>query len=304
MEIEKQSILLVDDIPENIKILGKALKDIYDIRFATSGLKAIEIASSLDPPDLILLDIVMPDMNGHEVCRRLKKNERTRNIPIIFLTAKDQVEDETLGLEIGAVDYITKPFSLPIVKARVRSHMELKLHQDTLQDLSTRDGLTSIPNRRRFDESYQIEWKRSCRNKLHLSIILIDIDHFKNYNDTYGHTRGDQCLKQVAETLYSGVRRPADLVARYGGEEFICILPETDSNGAKNVAGLLRNVIESLKIPHKESDTAEHVTISLGASTVIPNGSISQKSLIESADRCLYQAKNNGRNQFQHENLV
>ena len=303
MGIEKQSILLVDDIPENIKILGQALKDVYDIRFATSGLKAIEIASSINPPDLILLDVVMPDMNGHEVCRKLKKNERTRNIPIIFLTAKDQVEDETLGLEIGAVDYITKPFSLPIVKARVRSHMELKLHQDTLEDLSTRDGLTGIPNRRRFDESYKIEWKRSCRNKLFLSIILIDIDHFKNYNDSYGHTKGDQCLKQVAETLFAGVRRPADLVARYGGEEFICILPETDSNGAISVAELLRDAIESLKIPHSESDTAEHVTISLGVSTVIPDGKLPRKSLVESADRCLYQAKNNGRNRFQHENL-
>lgn len=299
MNENKRSILLVDDAPANIKILGEALKKDYQVRVATSGEKAVEIATSFNPPDLILLDIVMPGMNGYDVCRTLKANDRACNIPIIFLTAMGKVEEETFGLELGAVDYITKPFSLPIVKARVKTHIELKQYQDVLEDLSSRDGLTGIPNRRRFDEAYRIEWKRSCRNHFHLSLILIDIDFFKQYNDFYGHSQGDECLIKVAETLENAVRRPADLVARYGGEEFVSILPETDHQGALVVAGLLQAAVNDLNVPHEDSKVSASLTISLGVASMIPNHDATPNVLIDNADKCLYQAKEKGRNRLE-----
>ena len=191
---KKQTVLIVDDAPANIKILGEVFKGSYKVRIATTGPKGLDIAMSPNPPDLILLDIVMPDMDGYEVCRRLKASKRTQNIPVIFITGKSEEADETMGLELGAVDYITKPFSLPIVKARVKTHMELKRHRDILENLSALDGLTGIPNRRRFDEFFEREWLRALREPALLSMIIIDIDFFKAFNDNYGHQAGDEVL--------------------------------------------------------------------------------------------------------------
>ncbi len=289
------TILIVDDQPANIKIIGGALKGDYQIKMATSGLKAIEIASA-DPPDLILLDIIMPGIDGYEVCRRLKNNQKTKGIPIIFITAKDQEEDETKGLDYGAVDYITKPFSLPIVKARVKTHLELKKHRDILEDLSTLDGLTSIPNRRKFDEFLKLEWRRSVRGSYPLSLIMIDIDNFKLFNDNYGHDVGDECLKQVANNLCTTAKRPADFVARYGGEEFVCILPDTSIEKASKFAEILRVNIELLNIPHDFSPTGNRVTISLGSATINPAINKSYELLVKSADKALYIAKSKGKN--------
>ena len=280
--------------PANIKVLGEALKTDCIVRFATNGLKAIEIAMSSSPPDLILLDIMMPDIDGYEVCRRLKANEQTRHIPIIFITALGQEKDEAKGLELGAVDYITKPFSIPIVKIRVKTHLELKRHRDLLEALSTVDGLTGIPNRRRFDDVLTEEWKRAERDVTFLSLIMIDIDFFKDFNDRYGHQQGDDCLKRVAQTLMNSVHRPADCVARYGGEEFACILPGTDIKGAIRVAEGMRHDIEALHIPHDRSLIAEHVTISLGAATILPAKLNSPETLIKEADKALYLAKESG----------
>ncbi|MBT4289188.1 MAG: diguanylate cyclase [Deltaproteobacteria bacterium] len=294
----KPSLLIVDDIPTNIKVLGETLKTNYQIRLATNGFKALEIASSENPPDLILLDIMMPDMNGFEVCTKLKESKKTRNIPVIFITAMDDERDETKGLELGAVDYIKKPFSLPIVKARVKTHIELKRHRDILENLSTIDALTGLANRRRFDEYYNSEWKRSCREATLLSMIMIDIDFFKLYNDNYGHASGDECLKQVTKCLNDIVNRPADLLARYGGEEFVCILPKTNIHGTIQIGEMMRDYVEKLYIPHQHSIITDHVTISLGAVTLLPKETIAADVLLEGADKCLYQAKASGRNQI------
>lgn len=293
----RSTVLVVDDQPANIRVLGEALKHNYQIKMATSGEKAIQIAASEEPPDLILLDIIMPGINGYEVCRQLKSNYRTERIPIIFITAKDQEEDETKGLDLGAVDYITKPFSLPIVKARVKTHLELKRHRDILEDLSTLDGLTGIPNRRKLDAYLETEWKRAVRESYPLSLIMIDIDHFKLFNDNYGHGQGDECLKKVARELSNTAKRPADFVARYGGEEFVSVLPNTAIKQAGEFAELLRCNIEKLHIPHEFSPSGNRVTISLGSATIIPTVNKSYDFLINSADKALYTAKSNGRNQ-------
>ncbi|MCK5312676.1 MAG: PleD family two-component system response regulator [Desulfobacteraceae bacterium] len=292
----RSTILVVDDQPTNIRVLGEALKNDYQIKMAISGEKAIEIAASEDQPDLILLDIIMPGIDGYEVCKRLKNNHRTEKIPIIFITAKNQEEDETKGLDYGAVDYITKPFSLPIVKARVKTHLELKKHRDILEDLSTLDGLTGIPNRRKFDDYLNIEWKRAVRDSYPLSLIMIDIDYFKLFNDNYGHGTGDECLKKVANDLSMTARRPADFVARYGGEEFASVLPNTTIENAIEFAELLRLNIEKLNIPHDFSPTYNKVTISLGCASTTPTIKKSYDLLIRSADNALYKAKSDGRN--------
>jgi diguanylate cyclase (GGDEF)-like protein len=232
------------------------------------------------------------------VCRRLKEDPSSRNIPVIFITAMTEEEDETKGLAYGAVDYITKPFSLPIVRARVRTHLELKRHRDTLEALSTRDGLTGIPNRRRFDEVLTVEWLRGQREGAPMSLIMIDIDHFKLYNDNYGHIEGDDCLKKVAACLATAMSRPADFFARYGGEEFAVILPMTDHNGAVTVAETLLDQIRELNLPHRYSLVAERVTISLGIATMLPSREDSPTILIDRADKALYASKIAGRNRF------
>ncbi len=295
-EIRKQRILIVDDAPENIRILAQALKTDYKTTFATAGAQAIKFAMSEEPPDLILLDIMMPEMDGYEVCRRLKAEHKTKNIPVIFITAMNQEEDETKGLDIGAVDYIIKPFSMAIVKARVRTHLELKRHRDILENLSSLDGLTAIPNRRRFDEVLQTEWRHCMRESSPLSLVMIDIDYFKNFNDTRGHQAGDDCLKRVAKALANSVKRPMDIVARYGGEEFAAILPKTDRDGAVFVAETMRDNIESLNISHPNSPVADYVTISLGSATVLPDNRSDSDILVKAADDALFQAKREGRN--------
>ena len=290
------SILVVDDVPVNIKVLGESLKEEYRVRIATDGKRALDIAGSENPPDLILLDIMMPGMDGYETCRRLKANERTRNIPVIFITAKSLEEDETRGLEVGAVDYITKPFSLPIVHARIKTHLELKRHRDLLENLSSHDGLTGIPNRRRFDEALDLEWRRSGREAYAISLIMIDIDHFKAYNDNYGHIAGDECLRRVADCLFTMVNRPGDLMARYGGEEFAGILPMTGLKDAARLAEKMLTAVGGLAIPHLYSPTCDRVTISLGVATACSGGGMKSVALVEGADDCLYRAKNDGRN--------
>ncbi|HEC14841.1 MAG TPA: PleD family two-component system response regulator [Rhodospirillales bacterium] len=291
----RQKVLIVDDEPINIEILSEILDADYDIYFATDGKTALEVATG-ENPDIILLDIMMPEMDGFDVCRRLKADPQTRDIPVVFVSAKNQVADETQGLEIGAIDYLTKPISPPIVKIRVKNHLELKRHRDSLRRLSTMDSLTGIANRRRFDEYLESEWNRAQRNKTTLSLILMDIDFFKSFNDNYGHGAGDDCLKRVAQCLAGTLVRPADLVARYGGEEFVCILPETPSDGAVKVAEDLLNDVRRLGIAHEYSDTAAYLTMSMGCMSVKPGGGSSPRKLAEAADKLLYEAKETGRN--------
>ncbi len=291
----KPVVLIVDDTPTNIQVLAEALRADYRVKVAGSGKMALDIVQQ-GQPDLILLDVMMPDMDGYEVCRTLKNNPQTQNIPVIFVTARTDTVDETFGLQLGAVDYIAKPFRLPIVLARVRNHIALKLKSDLLESHALLDGLTSIPNRRRFDQSLETEWKRAQRSGLPLSVLMFDIDHFKAYNDSLGHRAGDDCLTRVAMLLCESLERPGDLLARYGGEEFVALLPETDAEGAARIAERCRVQIEAARIPHPESGTAGWVTVSIGVGTLLPDGAANSGTLIEQADARLYCAKSAGRN--------
>ena len=293
----EQTIMVVDDAPENIDLLCGALGPAYRYRVAINGENALRIAFSNTKPDLILMDVSMPSMSGYAVCKTLKDHPETRDIPVIFITAYGSAEDEEEGLGLGAVDYISKPISPSIVRAKVRNHISLKLKTDLLESLASLDGLTGIPNRRRFDEALETEWMRSMRSATPLSIIMMDVDQFKAYNDGYGHNMGDICLKTVASTLaVEAARRSQDLIARYGGEEFIALLPGTDTNGAYLLAERLRERIEALRLPHVYSDFSRWVTISCGCASIIPDQHHTPLQLLGEADKMLYQAKAEGRN--------
>jgi len=448
---QPENILIVDDHPENLKILTQMLSQKnYKLRKAINGEMALNSAFS-KPPDLILLDIVMPEMDGYQVCQQIKENPITSEIPVIFISALDEAFNKVKAFEMGGVDYITKPFQLKEVLARVQLQLRLqhqkqqleeqnqKLRQEItkrqeveiqlslfnqaiftcrngviitdatqpnnpiiyvnqafekitgysasevfgkncrflqgedrdqpnldiirnalknekdclvimrnyrkdgtlfwnevsispvrdaggnithyigiqtditerqriqtaleeankkLQYLANIDGLTQIANRRSFDETLNREWCRATREQQPLSLILCDVDYFKAYNDYYGHLQGDECLIQVAQAISQVVRRPADLVARYGGEEFVVILPNTDGSGAVQVAQLIQEQIRQLQSPHVKSDVSPYITLSLGISSIIQSCKMSSEQLVNAADRALYQAKQQGRNQI------
>ena len=298
------TILCIDDDHDILNLLEKILAGAgYAVITATDGKQGLSEARNRKP-DLILLDVIMPGMDGYEVCKKIKDKEETKNIPIIFITAKNEDEDEAKGLKMGAVDYIRKPFYSPIVKSRVRTQLDLKLKTDMLERLVAIDGLTNIYNRRKFDETLELEWKRAKRGNRTLSLIMSDIDLFKGYNDHYGHAAGDDCLRRVSQGLKDLLQRPSDLLARYGGEEFAVILPETDYNGAIYIATTLIKGIGDLNISYPHSSVAGYVTISIGVTTSIPGKNCDTPlQLIEAADSMMYIAKQNGRNQFQSKKL-
>ncbi len=321
----KAKILIVDDLPENLLTLESLLDapDILPIR-ANSGEEAL--AKTLDHDfALILLDVNMPGMNGYEVAELMRGNKRTRHIPIIFVTASLMETSQIFrGYDSGAVDYLFKPLEPAIFKGKVGVFLELFRHREALREkteeldrrlvemeelkrqleksneqlrqLSTLDGLTGLLNRRRFDELFIEEWRRGIRNKSPLAVLLIDIDYFKAYNDTYGHLLGDSALRLVATTLADTIQRQVDKVARYGGEEFVAILPDTDLRGAMLVAENMRTAVEKLNIVHSASTVHEHLTVSIGAAATVPVNGGSQLHLIGSADSALYEAKEIGRN--------
>lgn len=291
---EKPKLLLVDDQRINILALHELFREECDIFMAMSGEQALEACQKV-LPDLILLDVHMEGMDGHEVCRRLKEDPKTRDIPIIFVTAQGAEEDEVLGLELGAVDFIAKPINPVIVRARVNTHLTLKHQSDMLRSIALLDGLTGVANRRRFDEELERTWRQSLREKTELSAIMIDIDYFKRYNDHYGHMRGDTCLRSVAGALEAAVNRPYDLLARYGGEEFVCLLPNTHLRGAVVVAERMQACVQALQLEHSASEIGQRVTVSIGVSTMTANAIDGPQVLLEAADRQLYQAKQAGR---------
>ena len=290
------AILIVDDEPTNISILGEMLKDDYIVQTAASGEQAWELLMSDNLPDAILLDVMMPGLDGYDLCQRLKSVERTKDIPVIFITAKSGELDEVKGFTYGAADYVTKPFRQEVLKSRVRTHIEIKQYRDFLKNSSYCDGLTGIPNRRKFDEYLEAIWNVSMRMSLPLSLCLIDVDYFKLFNDNYGHQAGDDCLRQIAQTLPLVVKRKTDLVARYGGEEFICVLPETNHATAATVAEKLRRSILALSIPHEYAMPTKLISVSIGVTTVNPSSELAPGDLIKAADEALYQAKKTGRN--------
>jgi diguanylate cyclase (GGDEF)-like protein len=305
-------ILIVDDNPGMIQLMGRILSGLGQLRFATDGAAALRQMHDV-PPDLVLLDAEMPGMSGFEVCAALKEDALLRDIPVIFVTGHVAPEFELKGLDIGAVDFIHKPISEPLLLARVRTQLRIKQLGDELKRLATVDALTEVANRRSFDTALAREWKRGLRKGSEISLLMIDVDHFKLFNDHYGHPAGDTCLRAVGQTLRATSLRPGDVVARYGGEEFVMLLPETARAGAEHLAHRVLDAIESLGMPHDASTTSRHVTVSIGigcydrdsrcwaepSSESDFGGHVSAAAadLVQSADRALYAAKAGGRAQ-------
>ncbi|MDQ6993508.1 MAG: diguanylate cyclase [Mariprofundus sp.] len=288
-------ILIVDDKPENIQVLVSILREHYRIKAATDGILALHLAQSDEQPDLIILDVLMPQMDGFEVCKKLKRNPHTKDIPIMFITALESPSAEFEGLQLEAMDYITKPVNPSTLRMRVRNLVKLKQMHDTLVHLSNHDGLTGLANRRHFDAFIDSEWRRALRSGTAIGLAMFDIDHFKLFNDHYGHQAGDLCLQQVAKILSSVSLRAGDLAARYGGEEFSIIVPSSDIADLRTISETCRVGIEALAIPH-ELSPHKVVTISCGIHMLIPSASLSVAQLIRLADQNLYLAKKSGRN--------
>lgn len=320
-------LLVVDDHPENLIVLKAVFKKQgYIIETADDGpsaLKALEKSSF----DLILLDIMMPGMDGFEVCSRIKDDPTVKNTPVIFITAKTDFESVVKGYELGAVDYVTKPFNPAILRARVKNQLkmykverdlqetverletevairvlvekELREREKELADFARVDGLTRIANRLKFDEYLQFQWDIQKRAQQPLTLIMSDIDFFKQFNDVYGHQAGDECLVLVAQALATALHRPEDIACRYGGEEFSLILPHTPMDGAVHIADIVQTNLAKMKIPHCESKVNEFVTLSMGVATMVPTKDLSLESLIKEADEKLYSAKHNGRNRVE-----
>jgi len=290
----KPRLLVVDDQPINIQVMHQIFASQYQVFMATSGQQALDFCHKT-PPDLVLLDVVMPGMDGFEVCQALKADPTTSDIPVIFVTAHTDAAQETRGLDVGAVDFISKPVNPAVVRARVKTQLTLKLQSDLMRKLVFLDGLTGVFNRRYFDQQLAVETARSQRSRSPLALIMLDVDFFKRYNDLYGHQAGDDCLRDIAATLKESLRRPADLVARYGGEEFACILPDTAYDDALLIAADLEKNVRLRNIPHAASQVSDVVTISLGVAGQPGNVTSDAAVLLALADAQLYCAKNAGR---------
>ncbi len=289
------TILVVDDEKSNINVLSKILGDTYKMLVTKNGETALKLAHE-KTPDLILLDIVMPEMSGFEVLVALKNSEVTRAIPVIFITGLDSAKDEAKGFLLGAVDYITKPFDNTVVKARVSTHVQIVSMMRTIEKLTMLDPLTNIPNKRKFYEKLTAEWEKATISKTQISLIMVDIDYFKKYNDTYGHPQGDVLLKALAKILKDEVSSQAEQIARFGGEEFVILLNGCDSDTTFALAEKLRVVVGGTKIPFSGDNSLTNVTISAGVVMAQPSDGNTIEDLISRVDIALYTAKASGKN--------
>jgi diguanylate cyclase (GGDEF)-like protein len=292
---EKARILIVDDEPINIHVLSNALNDTYNLFAVTSGREALAFCMT-HAPDLVLMDMDMPDINGVEACKTLKEKSETHDIPIVFVTGHGDSDAEDKCWEAGGVDFLTKPVNANTLNHRIKSHLALKELTDELRRMAYQDGLTQVSNRRYFDEYLLRQQKLSQRSGSLFALLMFDIDFFKSYNDHYGHLAGDDCLRLVAKVLKQSVERPGDFVARFGGEEFAVVLPETDIAGAILVATKLLANVRELGIKHKGSPFGV-VTGSIGIAASDGSKKTLQE-LIDTADRRLYVAKTSGRDQY------
>ena len=305
-------ILVVDDSPTIRAALKGLLERMgHTVVEANDGKEALQIYRQ-DRPGLVLIDVVMPVMDGYESARHMRETSADEWVPIIFLSSKEADQDLDRAIEAGGDDYLVKPVSFVVLNAKIRALQrlesmrtkQLEMSRDLasanreLEKLSRQDGLTGIANRRYFDSYLVTEVRRGARERQPLSLILSDVDHFKAFNDCYGHQAGDDCLRRVAAALSSAGRRPADLAARYGGEEFAMVLPGTVLDGAVDVAQAVSRVIEGLAIPHERSAVDRRVTLSQGVVSLTPEKETSSEDLIQRADQALYLAKQQGRNRY------
>lgn len=309
-EIHNARILLVDDDPGAIQVLHRALSEFHEIRFATRGKVALDLVREA-PPDLILLDAEMPEMSGIEMFWQLRADAAFANTPVIFVTSHHETHLQLEAFDLGAADFISKPINPALLKARVTTQLRLKLLTDQLRTAAACDGLTGLANRRRFDEHLDMECRRALGLGAPISLLLVDVDHFKAYNDHAGHLAGDDALRAVADTLSAHARRAGEMVARYGGEEFAIILPGLSADAARSRADEARQAVVAQAIPHPASEVASVVTVSIGVSTLCtppgtppPAGENAPRELIGHADRALYKAKQTGRNRICVENYL
>lgn len=307
----KPRVLIVDDDPVAVRVITKVLGDQATVYVATDGLQAVELARTTNP-DLVLLDAELPGLGGFDVCRRIKAMVELAHVPVVIVTSHRDEAFELEGFDAGASDFVTKPVNHQLLRVRIRSHLRVKWMADELVSSARTDQLTTIANRRRFDEVLVSEWSRAHRSGDAVSIILLDVDYFKRFNDSYGHLAGDDCLRRVAMALREACLRPGDLVARYGGEEFGIVLPETPIAGAMCVAKRMLESVAWLAIPHSASPAAAWVTMSAGIASYSPQQeyppsrrvtsgevNVSQVGqLIADADAALYAAKAAGRARF------
>lgn len=304
-------ILIADDSRTLRAALGDQLREMgHSVLEAEEGAQAVEMFRAA-LPDLVVLDVDMPVMNGYETARRLRSLRGDNGwIPIIFLSSNVQDKDIATGIEAGGDDYLAKPVSPVVLKAKINAMQritdmrrrlvdlteKLEAHNASLKEVSSQDPLTGIPNRRTFDAAFEQEWNHAMRTGKPLALLLADVDFFKRYNDTYGHQRGDECLRTVANAMRDAARRKVDLVARYGGEEFALLLPETPPVSALLVAGRVLDSLRAMRLPH-EATPRGHVTMSIGVCATVPQAGQDPAELIKTADRALYDAKSKGRNQ-------
>jgi diguanylate cyclase (GGDEF)-like protein len=292
---EDAKVLVVDDDEITIQILKTAINK-YDISTVRTGAQAIEFCRAT-PPDLVLLDIEMPSMDGFQVCSTLKADEVTADIPVIFITSHGSREVEDKGWKVGCVDFIRKPISIGATVNRINSQLTLKFMSDKLKGYAYQDGLTALNNRRHFDMFLSTQIKLATRNHTPLGLLIVDIDHFKKFNDEFGHLAGDDCLKEVAKVLQQSANRPTDFSSRYGGEEFSIVLPSTDKEGVFAVATRIAQAVRDIDVERIAGIDAS-ITVSIGAAMLCGDSHNDAESLIGLADQRLYQAKNNGRNRI------
>lgn len=290
-----EKILIIDDNMISLSSLELSLRSEYEVITTRDGRNALKLAKEYSPT-IILLDVVMPVMDGFEVLETLKSSPETASIPVIFITSLSDPDNEEIGLKLGASDYIYKPFSPGVIKARVKNQIDLFMMRKTIESIAITDALTNIDNRRSLNIRSELEWTRAKRENTLLSVAFVDIDDFKNYNDFYGHLEGDEVLKTIANKIIVSLNRKTDFAARYGGEEFVILLPNTPIAGGEMILQKACSAVEALAIPHERSTVSSVVTVSAGGATLIPNRDDEFKKLIGMADKMLYVAKRAGKN--------